>query len=346
MWSEDMRLTRRQSIMAALAGSTMALTPRAFAAGEGSYKGKSIDLIIGFPPGGSNDFYSRALVAHLPQYITDTPTIIPRNMPGAGSLSAAAHMYSIAPKDGTSIAIMAPTIPLDERLGTVAGRFKSSEFGWIGRANSLVNVIFVRSESIANIDEAFTKSVRLAATGAGSAVTIFPNSLNKIMGTRFDLIKGYGGSAEGMLAVDRGEVEGHCTGWDTLKASHPDWLKSGKIRILVQFAAQRHPELPDVPTAVELAKTDHDRALLTAIVNASEIGISFFTTPGAPADRLATLRTAFSACMKDAGFKSDLAKLTLGLNPLSGEDVAARVADVAKVPDSLIPDLKNAYSSA
>lgn len=338
-------LTRRQSVGLMLSGCVSVLSRSAMAGVEDFYRGKTIDLIIGFPPGGSNDLYSRVLASHLSRYIPGNPSIVPMNTPGAGSLSAATHMYSIAPKDGTSIGLIAPTVPLDERLGTAGIQFKSSEFGWIGRVNSLVNVIFVRSDSIKNIYEAFTQSVRLSTTGAGSAITIYPNAMNVILGTRFDLIKGYSGSAEGMLAVDRHEVDGHCTGWDTLKTSHPDWLKSEKVRVLVQFALRRHPELQSIPTAVELAKTAHQRELMSAVVDASEIGISFFTTPGAPPDRLAVLRSAFTNCMQDRDFVADLRKLNLGLQPLSGESVSSLVSQVGNVPDALIPDLQHAYST-
>jgi tripartite-type tricarboxylate transporter receptor subunit TctC len=338
-------VTRRQSVGIALSACVSALSASAFAATEDFYREKSIDLVIGFPPGASNDLYARTLAAHLSRYIAGTPSVVPRNMPGAGSLFAAAHMYSIAPKDGTSVGIIAPTVPLDERLGAVGARFKSADFGWIGRINSLVNVIFVRSDSIKSINEAFSKSVRLSATGAGSAITIYPSAMNVILGTRFDIIKGYSGSAEGMLAVDRHEVDGHCTGWDTLKTSHPDWLKSGKIRLLVQFALQRHRELESVPTAVELTKTARQKELMSTVVKASEIGISFFTTPGAPAERLAILRSAFANCMQDRDFVADLRKLNLGLEPLPGESVSSLVSEVGKVPDALVPELQQVYST-
>lgn len=336
-------MTRRQSMALLAAGCVAALPGRAFAA-DNFYQGKTIEIVIGYPPAGSNDIYARRLAEHLPRFIPGNPTIVPRNMPGAGSLTAAAHIYNKAPKDGTTLGIMAPTIPLDERLGSIGDRFKSAEFGWVGRINSLVNIIFVRADSLKSIDEAFTKEASLSATGAGSALTIYPNALNHIVGTKFKLIMGYKGSAEGMLAVDRHEVDGHCTGWDTLKTSHPDWLKEGKVRLLVQFALKRHPELPNIPTAVELAKTEKKKALMSAVVGASEIGISFFTTPGVPGDRLAVLRTAFTNCMKDAAFIADLKKLNLGLSPLPGEAVGKLVSGVKDVPDALIPELKQAYS--
>jgi tripartite-type tricarboxylate transporter receptor subunit TctC len=202
----------------------------------------------------------------------------------------------------------------------------------------------VRSDSLRSIKDAFSEAATLSATGAGSALTIYPHALNAIVGTKFKLVLGYKGSAEGMLAVERGEVNGHCTGWDTFKANHLDWFKSGKVRMLVQFALKRHPDLPDVPTAVELATTERQAALMKAVISGAEVGMSFFAPPRLPADRLALLRTAFDQCVKDPAFKADLDKLNLGFDPLSGQALSKVVADVKDVPDDLIPELKQAYS--
>jgi tripartite-type tricarboxylate transporter receptor subunit TctC len=255
-------------------------------------------------------------------------------------------MYNKASADGTAIGIAAPTLPLDERLGSLGDRVRPSLLSWVGRVNTVDLIIFVRSDSLGSIKDAFAKVATLSATGVGSALTIYPHALNAIVGTRFKLILGYKGSADGMLAVDRNEVNGHCTGWDTFKASHLDWLKSGKIRILVQFALHRHPELPDVPTAIELARTTRQAALMKAVVSASEIGMSFYMPPRVPAERLSELQTAFDKCMKDPAFMADLKKLNLGLDPLSGQAVSELVTEVKNIPDDLIPDLKRAYSVA
>ena len=336
--------TRRGALGLMGAGAAGLFCPQAFAQAEEFYRGKTINIVVGFPPAGSYDAYARVLATHLPRHIPGNPTIVTRNMPGAGSVTAAAFLYAGAPKDGLSIGVIAPTLPLDERLGIIKAQMKSSELGWIGRVNPLVNVIFVRANSIGSAQEAMKTSVRLAATGTGSAVTIYPSVMNKVLGAKFDLVLGYQGSAECMLAVDRGEADGHCTGWDTLKTSHPDWLTEKKIRLLTQFAVNRHQELPDVPTVMELATTDRQKATIRAVVNAAESGTSFITTPNAPPERLMALRMAFNACMKDPAFIADLKKMNFGLNPLSGEAVGALVSDVSMVSEDLLPDLRDAYS--
>ena len=336
--------TRREALGLIAAGAGGLFAPGAYAQAEEFYRGKTISIVVGFPPAGSYDAYARVLANHLPRHIPGNPTIVTRNMPGAGSVTAAAFLYGGAAKDGLSVGVIAPTLPLDERLGIIKAQMKSSEFGWIGRVNPLVNVIFVRSNSIGSAQEALTTPVRLAATGAGSAVTIYPSVMNKVLGTKFDLVLGYQGSAECMLAVDRGEADGHCTGWDTLKTSHPDWLTENKIRLLTQFAVNRHQELPDVPTVLEFAKTERQKAVIRAVVNAAEIGTSFITTPNTPPERLLALRMAFNACVKDPAFVADLKKMNFGLNPLSGEAVGALVSDVSTVSEDLLPDLREAYS--
>ncbi len=337
-----MMVSRRNSL-GLIAGGLTALAARpALADVEPFYKGRNIDLIVGYPPGGSNNLYARVLANHLGKYIPGHPGIVVCNMPGAGSVTAAAFVFNSAPRDGTVLAIASPTLPLEERLSTGGQRFKSSEFSWIGRVNTLVNVIFVRGESLKTLEEAFKTPVRLSATGAGSAITVYPNTTNYVLGTRFDIVRGYNGSMEGMLAVERSEVDGHCTGWDTLKTSHPGWIENKSINILVQFAAKRHAELKDVPTVVEFAKTQRQSDLLKAMVNAAEIGTSFFSTPGVPADRLAALRNGFMRCMEDRDFLAEIATLRIGLDPQPGERVAETVAEISKIPDELVPDLQQA----
>ena len=237
--------------------------PAAAQTPEQFYKGKSIDMIIGYPPAGSNDVYARLVARHLGKHIPGNPIIVPKNMPGAGSFIALTHMSNIAPKDGTSIGIGAPTSALDEKLGTQGVRFKTAEFNWIGRVDSLVNMVFLwHTSPVKTFADAQKMESKLSGTGVGSTVSVYPLVTNNVLGTKFKLIMGYKGSAEAQLAVERGEVEGHSTSWTAVKVGHPDWYPTKKISIIVQYALKRHPELPDVPTAVELARNDEERAIL------------------------------------------------------------------------------------
>ena len=327
----------------AVAGTAMqaqAQTPEEF------YKGKTIDFVIGYPPGGSNDVLGRVLARHIGKHIPGRPTIVPKNMPGAGSFLALNNVANVAPKDGTVIGIGAPTSPLDERLGTQGVRFKTAELNWIGRFDSLINIVFMwKTSPVRTFGDAQKQTATLSGTGAGSTVSIYPTVMNNVFGTKFKLVMGYRGSNEAMLAVERGEVEGHSTSWTAVKVAHPEWLRDKSISILVQFALKRHPDLPDVPTAVDLARNDEERQILRAIMNASEVGTAFFTTPGIPADRLTTLRRAFDAAMRDPELLAEAEKLKVGVSPLTGEELQQLVAEVSNLQGSLLEKVRTAYTT-
>jgi tripartite-type tricarboxylate transporter receptor subunit TctC len=311
---------------------------------EQFYKGKQIELAIGYPPAGSNDIYARLLGRHLGKHIPGNPTIVPQNRPGAGSFLTLAYVTNVAPKDGSVIGIGAPTAPLDEKLGTQGVRFKAAEFNWIGRIDSLINMVFLwHTAPVKTIEDAFKIESKLSGTGVGSTVAIYPTVMNNVLGTRFKLIMGYKGSNDAQLAVERGEVEGHSTSWTAVKVAHSDWRPQKKINIVVQFSVKRHPEMADVPTVVEFARTDEQRKILSAVVNAAEIGTAFFTTPGAPPDRVEALRRAFDATMKDPEFLAEAERLQLSVSPLTGEELQKVVAEVSTLTPELVERVKAAY---
>lgn len=311
---------------------------------EDFYRGKTIDVVIGFGAGGGNDAYGRMLANHIGKHIPGRPNVVPKNMPGAGSFLAINHVYNVAPKDGTVIALGAPTMALDERIGSQGARFRSAELQWIGRVDSQIDVLFMSSTSkVKTVDDARTIEATLSSTGAGSASSNYPTVLNNVVGTRFKIILGYRGSNDAMLAMERGEAEGHSTAWNTLKAARPDWLRLKTINLIVQFALHRLPELSSVPTAIELARTDRQRQILHAIMSASEIGTAFFTTPGVPADRLSVLRRAFDTTMKDPAFLAEAAKLKFTVGPMPGEDVQKLVGVAAGISPDLAKDIAAAF---
>ncbi len=322
------------------AGRAPAQTPEQF------YKNKNFDVVIGYPPGGSNDTYARLVARHIGKYIPGNPSVVPRNMPGAGSFLAVNQMYNVFPKDGSMIAIGAPTLALDEKLGTSGVRFKTAEFNWIGRVDSLINIVVTwKTSPVKTFADALKTEATLSGTGAGSTVSIYPTVMNNVFGTKFKLVMGYRGSNEAMLALERGEVEGHSTSWVAMKVAHPTWRPEKMINILVQFALKRHPELTDVPTAVDLARHDEERKILSAIMAASEIGTAFFTTPEVPADRVTALRRAFDATMKDTDFLSEARKLQVGLSPMTGEDLQKLAASVRDIPPDLLEKVRAAYTT-
>jgi len=329
--------------LAALGGFTTLASAQA---PEQFYKGKSIDFIIGYPPGGSNDVWARLLARHIGHHIPGNPYIVPRNQPGAGSFLALNSVYTVAPKDGTVLAIAAPTAPLDEKLGSNGVRFKTAELGWVGRVDSLINIVFMwHTSKVKTFEDALKYESTLSGTGAGSTVSIYPTVMNNVFGTKFKLIMGYKGSADAQLAVQRGEVEGHSTSWVAVKVGHPEWWPTKQISILVQFSNVRHPELPDIPTAVDLARNDEEKQVLSAIMAAADIGSAFFTTPGVPSDRLDALRRAFDATMQDKEFLADVEKTRLTVSPLKGEELLGLVKKISDLPPALLEKVRHAYLS-
>jgi tripartite-type tricarboxylate transporter receptor subunit TctC len=338
-----MQIFRAAGLVAAILTAVIG-APAAAQTPEQFYGGKAIDLVIGYPPAGSNDTYARLLGRHLGRHVPGTPNIIPKNMPGAGSFLALGYVYNVAPKDGSVIGIGAPTAPLDEKLGTQGVRFKTAELNWIGRVDSLINIVFMwKTSPVKTVADAQKIESTLSGTGAGSTVSIFPTVMNNVLGTKFKLIMGYRGSNEAQLAVERGEVEGHSTSWTAVKVAHPEWLPSKSITILVQFALTRHAELPDVPTAVDLARNDEERAILRAVMNATEVGTAFFTAPGVPADRVEALRRAFDATMKDPEFLAEAQRINVTVNPMTGEELQKLVAEVSNLSPALLEKVRAAY---
>ena len=311
---------------------------------EQFYKGRTIDLVIGYPPGGSNDVFARFVARHMPKYIPGNPTIVTRNMPGGGSLLAANYVYSIAPKDGSVLAIVAPTAPLDARLGNPAAKYQPEKFFWIGRVGTAANPLMVwHTQPHKSWKDALTQEITLSATGVGSTVSVYPTVFNNVMKTKFKLVMGYKGSGEAMLAMERGETAGHSTAFEAVKTQHPDWIAQGKVRFLLQFALSRHPEMKDVPTAIEAAETEEQRAIFRAVLNATEIGKPFFTTPGVPAERVEALRRAFDRMTEDAEFKAEFERAKVELQPMKGEALQKLVEELVQISPDLLEKVKANY---
>jgi tripartite-type tricarboxylate transporter receptor subunit TctC len=329
-------------IVAGLLGATVPANAQDVAS---FYAGQTIRMIIGYPTGGSNDIYARTVAQHVGGHIPGSPRVIPVNMPGAGSMLAANHLYTVAPRDGSVIGAVSQGIPLQAKLGYPEVRYEAAKFNWIGRMAQSTSVTMVwHTAKARTFKDALVSEITLSATGAGSTVTIYPNVMNEMLKTRFKLIMGYKGSAEGMLAMQRGEVDGHSTTWEAVQAVHPDWLPKGQVRVLVQHAINRHHDLPDVPTSVELAGNANDRAVMRVIMGANEVGKSYFTPPGVPAERVQALRRAFDATMKDPAFIDAVKKIRGEIGALTGEEVQALIGELDTLPQSLFDRVKSVYN--
>ena len=328
----------------AAATVVMGSSPAGAQSVENFYRGKTINFVIGYPTAGAPDIYARLVVRHLGKHIPGNPAIIARNMPGAGSLLAANHLFNVAPRDGTTLGLTSPTIPLEEVLGVSQAKYRASQFNWIGRLATNPNITFILNTSaVKNISDAFDKVAILGATARSSTNAVYPFVLNNVLGTKFRIVTGYEGTAAVMLAMERGEVEGLSSTYDGLKAQHEDWLKTRKVNIVVQYLLKRHPELPDVPTSAEVAKTPEQAVILRTVSSASEIGKFVLTTPQVPVDRVDALRKAFDAMVKDQDFLAEAIKLRIEIDPLTGTELQKIVSETEAVPADVIDKVKAIY---
>jgi len=294
------------------------------------FKHKSIDLYIGYSVGGGYDLYARVLARHLNKHVPGTPTIVPRNMEGAGSMRLANWLYSVAPKDGTAIGTVSRAAAFERLLGRPGIVFDASRFSWIGSANDEVSVcISWYSSGVATFADLLQKELIVGAAGSGSDDDQFPRVLNGLFGTKMRVINGYPGGNEIVLAMERGEVNGRCGySWSSIKTTHPEWLEGHKINLLAQFATSKHPDLPEVPLVTELATTDEQRSILRLILARQALGRPFLAPPEIPGDRVAALRAAFMETMKDPEFLADADKLKLEIRSLSGAQAELMVKQI------------------
>jgi tripartite-type tricarboxylate transporter receptor subunit TctC len=331
------------ALVYAAAGATLLLGASAAAPAaepDAFYKGKTVSIYIGFAAGGSYDYFGRLVARHLGKHLPGNPTVIAEAMPGAGSFTAANYLYARAARDGTVLGIVSQTLAIEEALGTPGVQYKASKFNWIGRATSVNEVSFTfHTSNTKSIQDAMARETTMASTGAGSPSETYLKLLNSVAATKFKLVGPYPASNDSMLAMERGEVDGAFTSYNTLKVAHQDWLRDKKINILVQYG-EHSAELPDVPFAVDLAKTDEDRALMAFYVSSEQIGRAFLAPPEVPPDRVATLRKAYDETMQDPQFLSEIEKSRSEFNPLPGEKLQKLVAAASDVSPAIVARIR------
>jgi len=305
------------------------------------YKGKTVHIYIGFAPGGSYDYFGRLLARHLGKYLPGNPTVIAESMPGAGSFTAANYLYARAPRDGTALGIVSQTVAIEQLLGTSGVQYKAAQFNWIGRATSVNEVsLTFHSSNTKTIRDAIAHETTMSSTGAGSPSETYLKLLNAVAATKFKLVGPYPASNDAMLAMERGEVDGAFTSYNTLKVSLLDWLRDKKINILVQYG-ERSADLPDVPYAVDLAKTEADRQLIAFYVSSEQIGRAFLAPPEIPADRIAVLRETYDETMQDGEFLHEIDQSHSEFSPLSGDKVQKLVAATADVSPAVVARVRD-----
>jgi tripartite-type tricarboxylate transporter receptor subunit TctC len=337
--NEDRESSKMKRIAWALSAAAMlfAATPPSNADPIADfYKGRTLRMLIGYGPGGGYDLYARLVAEFLPRFIPGNPTIVPQNMPGGGSFVAAKFMAEAAPKDGTVFGSLAQTLALDS-LTNATVKLDVTQFRYLGRVVTNIDTgVALPKSGIKSFDDVRQKQYVVGASGGGSTTVLFPSALNAYGGAKFKLVRGYHGTTDLILAMERGEIDiVGAYGLPGILVSQPGWVSRGEATFLYQAALKRHPLLPHVPTLPELATSDEGRVVLRAAASTREFGRSILTTPGVPADRLAALRDAFSAMLKDPGFLAAADKRKMMVEPGTGEEMDAIVRETLKLPQEV-----------
>lgn len=303
------------------------------------YRGKTIELIIGYTVGGAYDVYARLLAQHLGRHIPGNPNVVAKNMEGAGSMRATNWIYAAAPKDGTVIATASSGIGTDTLLQTPGARFEADKFTWVGSANHEAAVCASwHTSGVTTYDDLLKRELIIAASGMNDASGQFPKVFNAVLGTRFKIVTGYPGGNEMTLAVERGEVQGRC-GWSwggSIKATRAAWIADKKINVLLQVALDKHPDLRDVPLAIDLARNEEQRHILRLLSARQVMGRPFFAPPGVPAERAAALQKGFSDAMASPSLLAEAERMRLEINPVSGPALARLVNDLHSTPPDVV----------
>jgi len=302
------------------------------------YRGKSITMLVASGVGGGYDTYARVFARHAIKFIPGTPNIIAKNLPAAGGLVAASTLYNNVDRDALTIAALANVSTLDPLFGNPGARYDPRKFGWIGSIGKLQNICATWFTSpVKNIEDAKKRNVIVAGAGAASNTAVVPRIVNELLGTRFNVVAGYDPAGGLTMAVESGEAEGICgLSWSTIKASRPDWLAGKKLNVILQMSMEKLPELMDVPSALDLVTDPARKRVLELILIRQETGRPLATAPGSPPDRLAALRKAFEATMKDPEFLADAERNQMEIEPLTGVGIEAFLDKAYAAPADVI----------
>jgi tripartite-type tricarboxylate transporter receptor subunit TctC len=307
------------------------------------YRGKTLRIVVGVAVGSGYDINARLLARHLGTHIPGTPAVIVQNQPGAGSLTMTNALFHTGPFDGTAIGASFNGMPTTPLLQPTGARFDPVKLNWIGSTNRETQVSYVwHTAPVQSWDGALTRELVMGAQAPGSTQYDYPVLANHLFGTKFKVITGYDGTPKIHLAMERGEVHGTLANWSTLKAINFNWVTEKKVKLLAQWALRKHPEVADVPLVLDFAGSDGDRDALRLALARLEYGRPFFMPPNVPPERVAAVRRAFDAAMKDLGLLAEADKLKIDIEPLTGEEVASLVEQVSRTPAETVARVRTA----
>lgn len=319
---------------AALLGLVLAVHPLAARADAVAdfYRGKTVNLVIPTSAGGEYDLHGRLIARFIGRHIPGTPTIVPQNMAGGGGLVATNYVYNVSPKDGTALLVINKSLPSAQAIGEPGLKADMGKFAFIGTlAPSSETMVIWHTAGVKSVEDARRTEVIIGTTGTDNITYMFPKLMNELLGTRFKMITGYPGGNQVNVAMERGEVGGRQNAWTSWKSTKPDWLKNQHIFIIAQGGVTIK-ELPDVPNVDSLAKSDDDRHVFQLVLEGSRFGRAVLAPPGVPAERIAALRAAFDATMKDPDFLAACRETRVDVDPASGADLQKTAAKILAMP--------------
>jgi tripartite-type tricarboxylate transporter receptor subunit TctC len=324
---------------ACLLGFALTLIPAASSAMADEvadfYRGKNVELQIGFGTGGGNDTWGRMVSRHMPRHLPGNPNFIPKNVPAAGSLVVANTIYNSAPKDGTVLGMIARGIPFEPLFGGKGTQFDALKFNYLGSPSRDSNMCAVwHTHPVKSAKDLFTVPTVIGSTGSGAESHVFPVLLENLLGMKIKIIKGYKGSRDIMLAIERRELDGICLGTETVRRTNQ--YKEGKFRIVLQMATEPDPVLGNLPLVTEFAKSPEDRAALDLIFARVDVGRPFVAPPGVPQARVEALRKAFTATMDDPEFQKDMAKVKFEIHAITGEQLEGLIRKAYATPKAVV----------
>lgn len=305
---------------------------------EDFYKGKVVNVIIAFSAGGGYDLYARLLARYIGKYIPGNPTVVPQNMPGAGTLKAAQFLFSVAPKDGTYIGTFSRSLPLSPLFGLPGANFDPRKFVWLGSiTHDTILCLSWHDSKIKTFNDTLSTEYRVGGEGRSSDPDLYARLIKTLLNSHAKLVTGFPGSADIMLAMERGELDGVCgVSYSTMKSRHGSWLASKKVNILVQGGMEKDPELPNTPMLLDLAKNSEQRRILEMYLAPQAIARPFVASPGIPADRARALQVAFAKTMQDKDFLAEAEKLHLDVNPVGGDKILKIINSLYETPKDTV----------
>ena len=297
------------------------------------YRGKTVNMLIGVGVGGEYDIQARLVARHIGKHIPGNPTVVPQNMTGAGGLRMTNYLYSVAPKDGLTIGMIANSFPAMQAAGIPGVQFDAARMQWLGTLAPVVETMAVwHTTGVKSIDDLRKRETVAGSSARGAITFIYPSMMNDFLGTKFKIVTGYPGGNQINLAMERGEVEARNNTWSSWKATKADWLRDKKITVIAQ-AGPRAPDL-DAPSVEDAARTPEERQLIELVVSGTQLGRPMATN-AAPPERVAALRAAFSATMKDPEFLAEAEKLGFEVEPVLGEKMQKIVEKVLATPNDV-----------